>query len=54
MNLICKILFILIILIKSVNADNLVNDNQVKISTESKYEFHNQFGEYLEILQNQH
>ena len=51
MNLICKILFILIILIKSVNADNLVNDIHVKIRTESKYEFHNQFGEYLEILQ---
>ena len=29
MNLICKILFILIILIKSVNADNLVNDSEV-------------------------
>jgi hypothetical protein len=36
-----------------VNADDSSLTKIVKIISESKYEFHNQFGEYIDILQNQ-
>jgi hypothetical protein len=52
-NLIFRLLFISFILIRYVNADDTSEIKIVKLITESKYEFHNQFGEYLEILENQ-
>ena len=53
MNLIFRLLFISFILIQYASADDVLDNKVVKLITESKYEFHNQFGQYLEILQNQ-
>ena len=49
-NMLYRIFFVFLFLIRYVNADD---SSLTKIITESKYEFHNQFGEYLDILQNQ-
>ena len=52
-NILYRIFFVFVFLTGSINADDSSFTNIVKVITESKYEFHNQFGEYLDILQNQ-
>ena len=51
--LIYRLLFLFFAFDSLAYADDLSEDKKVKLLTEYKYEFHNQFGEYLEILQNQ-
>jgi len=48
-----KILILLTLSFNYANGDDTGTDIAVKIIVESKYEFHNRFGEYLEILQYQ-
>ena len=51
--LIYRLLFLFFAFDSLAYADDLLEGKKVKLLTEYKYEFHNQFGEYLEILQNQ-
>ena len=48
-----KILILLTLSFNYVQGDNTSTNIVVKLTVESKYEFHNRFGEYLEILQYQ-
>ena len=52
-NTLIKILILLTLSFNYANGDDTGTDTAVKIIVESKYEFHNRFGEYLEILQYQ-
>ena len=52
-NTLIKILILLTLSFNYANGDDTGTDIAVKIIVESKYEFHNRFGEYLEILQYQ-
>ena len=48
-----KLLISLSLAINYAQGDDASKDIVIKLMVESKYEFHNRFGEYLEILQYQ-
>ena len=53
MNPLINILILLTLSFNYVQGDDTSTNTVVKLIVESKYEFHNRFGEYLEILQYQ-
>jgi len=52
-NTLLKILILLTLSFNYAQGDNTGSDIPVKLIVESKYEFHNRFGEYIEIMQYQ-